>query len=78
MYFTVDDDYLNFTVFVLMLNLLVLYNNKQVTNWFTTGVSFKKRKPFDANLALTVTNIANDKVSLKLYNSILMQENSPS
>ena len=72
MYFTCDDSYLNFIVFVSMLNSLVLDVNKKITNWFTTRVSPKKIKPYDANLAPTMTNIANGRVSLKFNNSVLM------
>ena len=40
-----------------MLNSLTLDNNKKVTNQIS--------KPFDTNLALSMTNLANGKVSLK-------------
>ena len=73
-YFTGNDGYQDFLVFAPMLNSLVLDNNIKVTNWISTGVL--PFKPFDVNLAPTLTNLANGKVSLKLNNSVLVQKNS--
>ena len=58
-----------FLVFSPMLNSPTLYNNKRVTNWISTGVSPEKIKPFDTNLAPTMTNLTNGRVSLKLNKS---------
>ena len=63
MYFTGNDDYQNFLVFAPTLSSLVLNSNKKVTNWISTGISFKKKKkikPFDTNLEPTMSNLAND------------------
>ena len=46
-----------FLVFAPMLNSLTLDNNEKVTNQIS--------KPFDTNLALSMTNLANGKVNLK-------------
>ena len=47
MYFAGDNGYQNFLVFALMLNSLILDNNKIVTNWILTIISSKKIKPFN-------------------------------
>ena len=60
-YFTGDDGYQNFLGFAPMLNLLVLYSNKKVANWISTGVL--PFKLFDINLAPTMTNLANGKLA---------------
>ena len=70
MYFTDDDGYQNFLVFVLMLSSLILDNNKTVTIWISTGISSEKIKPFETNLCLTMSNLANDTVNLKFNNSV--------
>ena len=61
-----------------MLNSLKLDTSKKFTNWISTRVSPEKFKPFDANLAPTMSTLANGKVSLKLNNSVLVQKNSSS
>ena len=66
MHFTGDDGYEFFLVFAPMLNLLTLDNNKNVTNWISTGVSTEKFKLFDTNFAPTLTNLANGRVRLTL------------
>ena len=57
-----------------MLNLLTLEDNKKVTNW----ISSEKTKPFDANFAPNMTNLANGRVSLTSNNSVLVQRSSSS
>ena len=57
-----------------MLSSLVLDSNKKVTNWISTGMSSKKIKLFDTNLELTMSNLVNGKVILKLNNSSLVQK----
>ena len=60
MYFTGNNDYQNFLFFAPTLSSLVLNSNKKVTNWTSTGISFKKKiKPFDTNLEPTMSNLAN-------------------
>ena len=71
-YFTGDDDYQNFFVFTPMLNSLILDNKRKVTIWVSTGVSTKNIKPFDVNLAATMNNFANGRVSLK-FCSVLVK-----
>ena len=55
-----------FLVFALMHSSLTLDNNEKVTNWILTGISSKKINPFDINLELTMSNLANGRVILKL------------
>ena len=74
MYFTGGNGYQNFLVFVSMLSSLILDNNKTVTIWISTGISSEKIKPFETNLCLTMSNLANDTVNLKFNNSV--QNNS--
>ena len=38
MYFTGDDGYQNFLVFVSMLSSLIVNNNKKATNWISLGI----------------------------------------
>ena len=59
-----------------MLNSVILDNIKKVSNWISTGASPKKIKPFDVNLALIMTNLANGIINLKLGNSVLVPKNS--
>ena len=61
-YFTGKDGYQNFLVLNPMLNLLIFDNNEEVTNWISTLVSPKNFKPFDVNLALTMSNFVNGRV----------------
>ena len=76
-YFTGDDGHQNFLVFTYMLNLLILDNNKKITNELSTGLSPQKIKPVDINLAPTISNLANGRVSLKFSNSVLVQKILP-
>ena len=66
MYFTGDNGYHNFLVFVPMLDSLILHSNKKVTNWISTGISPDKIKPFGTNLEPIVSNLANGRVILKI------------
>ena len=75
MYFTGDDGYQNFLVFVPMLSSLTLDNNKRVTNWILTGVSPEKIKPFATNPEPTMPNLVNGRVILKFSDSVLVKEN---
>ena len=61
-YFTVEDGCQNVLVFAPMLNLLIFDNNEEVTNGISTLVSPQKFKPFDVNLALTMSNFVNGRV----------------
>ena len=72
--FTGDNGYQNFLVFALILSSLTFDNNKKVTKWTSTGVSHEKIKPFDTNFELTMYNLANGRVILKLNNSVLGQK----
>ena len=78
MYFTGDQGYQNFLVFVWMLSSKILDSNKKVTNWILTGISSEKVKPFDTNLEATMSNVANGRVILKFNNSVLVQKNPSS
>ena len=71
MYFTGDDDYQNFLIFVPMLSFLILDSNRKVTDSIWTGISYEKIKPFDTGLELTISNLANGRVNLKFSNSVL-------
>ena len=71
MYFTGHDGQLNFVVFPPMLNSLILDSNKKVTNWISTGILTEKIKPFDTNLELTMSNLANGRAILRFGNFIL-------
>ena len=68
---SIDGYQKNFVFFPPMLNSLILYKKKKVTNWISTRVLSKKIKPFDANLASTMTNLVNGKVSLRFNNLFL-------
>ena len=46
----------------------ILDSNNKVTNWMSTGISFEKIKPFDTNLELSMSNLANGRVILKVTN----------
>ena len=74
MYFTGDDDYQNILVFGPMFSSLILDSNKKVTNWISTEISSKKIKPFNTGLELTMSNLANGRVNLKINNSVLVQK----
>ena len=47
MYFTGNDGYQIFLVFVSMLSFLILESNRKVANWIWTGMLSEKIKPFD-------------------------------
>ena len=55
-----------FFSFCLMLNSLILHNNKRATNWISTELSLEKLEPFDTNLAPTMANLPNGRVRLQL------------
>ena len=74
MYFTGDDDYQNILVFGQMLSSLILDSNKKVTNWISIEISSKKIKPFNTGLELTMSNLANGRVNLKINNSVLVRK----
>ena len=74
MYFTGDDDYQNILVFGPMFSSLILDSNKKVTNWISIEISSKKIKPFNTGLELTMSNLANGRVNLKISNSVLVQK----
>ena len=78
MYFTGEDGYQNFLVFASMLSSLILDSNKKVTKWISTGILFEKIKPFDTNLKLIMSNLANGREILKFNNSVLVQKSSSS
>ena len=64
MYFTGGNSYQKFLVFVSRLNLLILNSNKKVTNWILTGILLEKIKPFDTNLELIMSNLANSNLKI--------------
>ena len=70
MYFTGNNGYQDFLVFAPILSSLTLDNDKKVTNWTLTGISSEKIKPFDTNPELTMSNLVNGRVILKLYFSV--------
>ena len=54
-----------------MLHSLTLDNNyDNITNWISNGTSPEKTKPFKPRVALIMSNLANDQVSIKLNNLI--------
>ena len=74
MYFTGGNVYLNFLVFVPILSSLTSDNNKKVTNWISTRILSIKIEPLHTNLELTMSNLANGRVILKLKHSVLVQK----
>ena len=78
MYFTGDNGYQNFLVFVPKLGSHILNNNKQVTNGTATQISSEKVKSFDTKFELTMFNVANGRVILKFNKSVLLQKCSSS
>ena len=76
MYFTGNDGFQNFLVFVPMLSSIILDRNKKVTNWRLTGIAFRKNKSFDTNLESIMSNLANGRVILIFNNSVLVQKSS--
>ena len=75
-YFTGNDSDQYFLAFALMLNPLMLDNDKKVANLISAGVSLKKIKLLNVNFAPTMTNLANGRVSIKCNNSVLVQRGS--
>ena len=73
MYFTDNNGYQNFIVFAPIFSSLILDSNKKVTNWISTRILSEKIKPFYTNLELTMCNLANGKVILKISNSFSVQ-----
>ena len=59
-----------------MLSSLTLKNTKKVTKWLLNEISSEKIKPFNTNLELTMSNLANGRVILKFSNSVLVQKSS--
>ena len=76
MYFTGNEGYQNFLVFVPMVSSLILDSNKKVTDWTLTGISSEGTKPFDTYLQLTMPNLGNGRVVLKFKKIILEQKSS--
>ena len=76
MYFTSNDGYQNCLVFDPLLSSLTLDNINNFTYCILTRVLPEKVKPFDTNLALTMPNLADDKVRQQLYfkSSVLVQK----
>ena len=74
MYLTGDDGYQNFLFFSAMVSSLISNSNKKVAKWTPTRILSKKIKPFDAIIQLTMSNLANGWVILKLNNSVLVQK----
>ena len=78
MYFRDGDGYQNFLIFCLMFSLVTVDNNKEVINWISTEISSKKIKPFGTNDDSTTSSLANGRVILKFYSSVLVEKNSSS
>ena len=74
MYFTANDSYHNFLVFIPMLSSLIFNSNERVTNWTSNGISSENIKPIDNNLELAMSKLANGRVILKFNNSVLVQK----
>ena len=76
MHFTGSDGYQIFLVFAPMISLLILDSNEKVTNWISTRILSEKINPFDTNLEPTMSNLDNDRVILKVSNSVqIVQSN---
>ena len=58
-----------------MFNSLTLDIKKKFTSWRTPRISTKKIKPFDLRLAAKMVNLENNRIILKLSNSVLVQQN---
>ena len=65
MYFTGNDSNQNFMVSFPMLSSITLVSNKKVTSLILTRISSEKINPFDTNLELAMSNLANGRVILK-------------
>ena len=72
MYFTGNDVYQNFLVFVSMLSSIMLDSDKKVTDWISTGISSENIKLFDTNLEIIMYNLSNGRLELKFSNSVLV------
>ena len=72
-YFTANDDYQNFLVFVPMHSSLTLDSNKKMY-YVSTGVLPEKITPFDTNFEPTMSKLTNGRVILKFNNSVLVQK----
>ena len=75
MYFTGDDGYKKFLVFVPVPRSLILDNNRKVTKWILTGISSEIINPLDTNLEPTMSNLASGRLILKFNNSVIVQKN---
>ena len=75
MHFTGNNGYQICLVFAAMRSSLTVHYNKKVTNWISTGIPSEKKKPFDTNLELILSNFANGKIILKFNNSVVVQKN---
>ena len=73
MYFTGNGVYQKFIVFGLKLSSLTLGNKKSYLLNIKQSIT-QKIKLFDINLEPTMSNLANDRVILKLNKSILVQK----
>ena len=73
MYFTGNGVYQKFIAFDLKLSSLTLGNKKSYLLNIKQSIT-QKIKPFDINLEPTMSNLANDRVILKLNKSILVQK----
>ena len=76
MYFTGDDGYHHFLVFKSVLSSLTLDNTKKAINCILKEIPAKRVKPFNNNLELIISNLANGRRILKLISSVLVQRNS--
>ena len=74
MYFTGNDVYQNFLVFVSMLSSIMLDSDKKVTDWISTGISSENIKLFDTNLEIIMYNLSNGRLELKFSNSVLVKK----
>ena len=72
MYFTGNDVYQNFLVFVSMLSSIMLDSGKKVTDWISTGISSENIKLFDTNFEIIMYNLSNGRLELKFSNSVLV------
>ena len=74
MYFTGDDGYKKFLIFVPMPRSLILDNKRKVTKWILTGILSEIINPLDTNLEPTMSNLTNGKLILKFNNSVIVQK----
>ena len=72
MYFTGDDVYQIFLGLAPILSSLMLDSNRKVTNWIWTRILSEKVKPFDSDLELRISNLANSRGYLKSDSSFLL------